>query len=731
MPFDRTQTVSRVLRRALALVGCLTFAGAGLGLAAQPVDVVFVLDNSGSMKANDPEFLTREAVSDFVEALAAESAVDGRVGIVFFDDRVRLRQPLLPAADIVSTGRLDATLARLDYSGARTDSAAGIERALYELRERGRDEARKAIVFLTDGKIDTGDESNDDEVARWLREDLASESAESDTRIFGIAFTESADYQLMQALALRTRARYYRAFAPGELGPIVDDALSRIAADPTDAHAYDVESKPATSAAPVPDLAAASFPPSDAEGEAGPGLVAWGPVFLLLVGAGYLAVRRNVKPPPSPGEAAPLAAQLLDLGGQIGTAGESRALNRDRTTIGRDPNNDVVLEDDTISSEHAAIEVRDGRYWLEDLRSTNGTHLGDRRLTDGDSLPIKGGDHVRLADIDLMFVVEGYVPGGATVYLSSSTRPPADGSGLADPGDPTPPTAERASFGEAPSADTPRVEPDEDAPSSEIAFAVQRERLDPAEVVDLDGRLDGAAVAPDSAAALAPPVPSETAVERAESALAAIEAPTDGRSPGRPNLELVITAPKEARPEETPPLPSGGAVGPSAPPLAACLSYHLDRVAEISPDFREFVDRAFPDDLRQALPVTALEVVNAARRSRRTELRPYTRDRIRYVVCGVPGAMTDARDRFVSDFGGFTRVLTEHLQDPSFSRDRCQILALLTCGFDEQPWVSLSILPDEGQGPRIDLLSYEFLTDGERREIEPQIDPDLSQSGLA
>ena len=129
--------------------------------------------------------------------------------------------------------------------------------------------------------------------------------------------------------------------------------------------------------------------------------------------------------------------------------------------------------------------------------------------------------------------------------------------------------------------------------------------------------------------------------------------------------------------------------------------------------------------------MTALEVVNAARRSGRTELRPYTRDRIRYVVCGVPGAMTDARDRFVSDFGGFTRVLTEHLQDPSFSRDRCQTLALLTCGFDEQPWVSLSIVPDEGQDRRIDLLSYEFLTDEERREIEPQIDPELSQSGLA
>jgi hypothetical protein len=55
----------------------------------------------------------------------------------------------------------------------------------------------------------------------------------------------------------------------------------------------------------------------------------------------------------------------------------------------------------------------------------------------------------------------------------------------------------------------------------------------------------------------------------------------------------------------------------------------------------------------------------------------------------------------------------------------------LTFGFDADPWVGLSIIPDDGQDPRIDLLSYEFLTEAERREIEPNIDPEISQSGLA
>jgi hypothetical protein len=44
--------------------------------------------------------------------------------------------------------------------------------------------------------------------------------------------------------------------------------------------------------------------------------------------------------------------------------------------------------------------------------------------------------------------------------------------------------------------------------------------------------------------------------------------------------------------------------------------------------------------------------------------------------------------------------------------------------------VSLSIVPDEEHDPRIDLLSYELLTEEELREIDLDGPTDLSQSGL-
>ncbi len=46
-----------------------------------------------------------------------------------------------------------------------------------------------------------------------------------------------------------------------------------------------------------------------------------------------------------------------------------------RLVIGRDPGCDVVLSAATVSSEHARLAVQDGRYLLEDLGSTNGTHV--------------------------------------------------------------------------------------------------------------------------------------------------------------------------------------------------------------------------------------------------------------------------------------------------------------------------------------------------------------------
>ncbi|MBN9386594.1 MAG: FHA domain-containing protein [Chloroflexi bacterium] len=49
--------------------------------------------------------------------------------------------------------------------------------------------------------------------------------------------------------------------------------------------------------------------------------------------------------------------------------------------IGRLPGNALVLDDDYVSSEHALLAWREGRWWLSDVASTNGTFLNGQQVT--------------------------------------------------------------------------------------------------------------------------------------------------------------------------------------------------------------------------------------------------------------------------------------------------------------------------------------------------------------
>src|SRR5215210_3662794 len=51
------------------------------------------------------------------------------------------------------------------------------------------------------------------------------------------------------------------------------------------------------------------------------------------------------------------------------------------TSLGRKPSNTIMLDDDFVSGEHSLISWRDGRAWLEDVASTNGTYLNDAEVT--------------------------------------------------------------------------------------------------------------------------------------------------------------------------------------------------------------------------------------------------------------------------------------------------------------------------------------------------------------
>jgi hypothetical protein len=75
----------------------------------------------------------------------------------------------------------------------------------------------------------------------------------------------------------------------------------------------------------------------------------------------------------------------------------------DNVTIGRDPKSDLVMESAAVSREHAAVTFHDGRWYIEDRGSFNGTYLNGTRVVPGTPLPLRHADRISIGAETLLF----------------------------------------------------------------------------------------------------------------------------------------------------------------------------------------------------------------------------------------------------------------------------------------------------------------------------------------
>ncbi|WP_223839314.1 FHA domain-containing protein [Saccharopolyspora pogona] len=100
------------------------------------------------------------------------------------------------------------------------------------------------------------------------------------------------------------------------------------------------------------------------------------------------AAAQPVPAPRVPEEPSGRARLVINRGPDAGTG---FAISTPRTTIGRGRECDIVVDDITVSREHAELRRRDGRFVLVDGGSLNGTYLNRMpvecaELTDGDEI---------------------------------------------------------------------------------------------------------------------------------------------------------------------------------------------------------------------------------------------------------------------------------------------------------------------------------------------------------
>jgi pSer/pThr/pTyr-binding forkhead associated (FHA) protein len=109
-------------------------------------------------------------------------------------------------------------------------------------------------------------------------------------------------------------------------------------------------------------------------------------------------------------------------------------LTKDRTTLGRRPYNDIVIDNLAVSGEHAVMQMSGAEVFLEDLNSTNGTYVNGKAIK---KQQLKNGDTVEIGKYKIKFVHDGAVENfekttvinaGAVVGAAEPAAPVGNGS---------------------------------------------------------------------------------------------------------------------------------------------------------------------------------------------------------------------------------------------------------------------------------------------------------------
>ena len=403
-----------------------------------PFDVVLALDNSGSMKRNDPD----RVMGPVVSAFAARLPQDTRLGIVVFDKTAGLALTLSSVSEPGFTEKIEHALERVNYRGQWTDIPGAVERSLYELREHGRPASHRVIVLFTDGFVDLGDPARNRSRGEWLRSDLTAEAKRESVMIFGIAFTEDADFELIQSVSQQTGGAHFRILKASEMADVFErltDSIRQLRAEHT-TQGGQVRS-------PGQRLPIAG---DSGQGRSVPLLWLGIGLATLLVACGLWLwwVRSTAPAVPATLQDCGERAKIYSVDKRVFRIGRVRHKGLRR--------NDLVIPGKHVSRAHAEILFRNGNFYVKDDGSLHGTFVNGVKLNPRQIERLKNGDILRFDAYEFLFgAVAAVAVGGASVLTEPAPEPnyyqppPGAPTLIGHPGAPTP-VAGKAKFATVP-----------------------------------------------------------------------------------------------------------------------------------------------------------------------------------------------------------------------------------------------------------------------------------------
>jgi hypothetical protein len=100
-------------------------------------------------------------------------------------------------------------------------------------------------------------------------------------------------------------------------------------------------------------------------------------------------------------------------------------ITKDKTTLGRRPYNDIVIDNLAVSGEHAVLQMVGADVFIEDLNSTNGTYINGKAVK---KQLLSHNDTVEIGKYKIKFMVEDGTDYEKTMIMKPGTRAPAPGA---------------------------------------------------------------------------------------------------------------------------------------------------------------------------------------------------------------------------------------------------------------------------------------------------------------
>ena len=168
------------------------------------MDVVLVMDSTGSMKKTDPLSLRIPAAKLFISLLDKND----HAGVISFSDSAVPLSPLISLDSENNKNILSQAIDKITSTGLHTNLYEAFNQGLDTFSAEKNNGREKIIVLMSDGLMDTGDPEKDKALIEKLKSDLTKMLIDKGIKVYAIAFTGQSDTQLLEKVSKQTGGFY-------------------------------------------------------------------------------------------------------------------------------------------------------------------------------------------------------------------------------------------------------------------------------------------------------------------------------------------------------------------------------------------------------------------------------------------------------------------------------------------------------------------------------------------